>query len=102
MTATGVPSHTVGERTELARYTLPSGTVRIVSGQRVDGIVILIDHPAGPDGRVYLIERGLEQDGRAAMRALIDDYLLVAKRLAAIPVATSPIDCYLHHIDDEP
>jgi len=65
----------VGRRVELARYTISSGE-RVVCGQRVDGVVRLTDRPLGQPGRSYLIERGLEQDGNAALQALVADYLL--------------------------
>jgi hypothetical protein len=98
MTATATPTHVVGDRTELARYTLPDGTTRVVAGQRIDGTVILIDHPAGDEGRVYLIERGLEQDGNAAMRSLLNDYLLTADRLGTIPAAGIPLERWLENL----
>jgi hypothetical protein len=45
---------------ELARYTVSAGE-RILYGQRtVNGEAILIDLPAGEQGRVYLVERALE------------------------------------------
>jgi hypothetical protein len=31
-------------------------------------------------GRAYLVERGLEQDGYAALKALIADYVAVSER----------------------
>lgn len=93
MTALGsTQTRVVGERTELARYTTPASEQRVISGQRIDGTVILIDTPAGDEGRVYLIERGLEQDGNAAMRALVADYVLVADQLGRIPMAGAPIN----------
>ena len=92
-----IPTHVVGEFTELARYSTPAGE-RVISGQRLDGTVILIDTPAGDEGRVYLIERGLEQDGNAAMLALIDDYVLVADQLGRVPMACVPVDRYLEHL----
>jgi hypothetical protein len=66
----------VGPRVELARYTLPSGERRILYGQRVDGIVRVTDVPAVRGPRAYLIERGLEQDGRDTLSALVADYVL--------------------------
>ena len=63
----------VGQRTELARYTVTGGE-RILYGQRIDGIVRVTDRPARPGGRAYLVERGLET--RAELDALILDYLL--------------------------
>ncbi len=57
----------VGERVELARYTVPAGE-RILYGQRVDGVVRVTDVPARGRGRAYLVERELEQDGYAALQ----------------------------------
>jgi hypothetical protein len=92
-------AHTAGERTELARYTITSGR-RVISGQRVDGVVILIDTPAAEDddGRVYLIESGLEQDGNAAMRALLTDYVSQAEPHDEIPARANPLARYLEHL----
>jgi hypothetical protein len=90
MTALATPTTTrpqVGKRTELGRYTLPDGTVRLVIGQRIDGSVRLVDVPLATSGRRYLIERELEQDGYSALRALVGDYLQVAAALGEIPMA---------------
>jgi hypothetical protein len=46
----------VGQRVELARYTIPAGE-RVLYGQRVDGVVRVTDNPANGRGRAYLIER---------------------------------------------
>jgi hypothetical protein len=85
--APGVP---VGERVELARYEAAAGQVRILYGQRVDSVVRVIDVP-GDDrtGRAYLVERGLEQDGYAALLALVEDYLRQAEELGVPPMATT-------------
>ena len=80
----------VGERVELARYTIADAQ-RIVYGQRVDGVVRVSDHPANGEGRAYLVETGLEQDGNAALNALIEDYLREAERHEEIPMATSAL-----------
>jgi hypothetical protein len=66
MTAAGV-------QTELARYTLPGGVERILVGQRVAGRVAISDLPAGDEGRVFLVERGIES--KAAMDALVEVYV---------------------------
>ena len=71
----------VGERVELARYTLPAGE-RILYGQRVDGVVRVTDVPAHGRGRAYLVERELEQDGYSALKALISDYVQQGELLA--------------------
>ncbi|MHB8659785.1 MAG: hypothetical protein ACYC91_17920 [Solirubrobacteraceae bacterium] len=69
----------IGHRVELARYTIPIGE-RILYGQRVNGVVRVSDSPARGQGRAYLVERGLEQDGNAALQALLADYLLCRRR----------------------
>jgi hypothetical protein len=80
----------VGERTELARYTIGSGE-RVLYGQRVDGVVRVTDVPASGGGRAYLVERELEQDGYDALRALVADYVGQAGRLDDVPMAVSPL-----------
>jgi hypothetical protein len=92
------PSVPVGQRVELARYTVPAGE-RVIWGQRVGGVVRVADCPAHGRGRAYLVERELEQDGNAALQALVADYLDVADRLQAIPMANVPLDRYLQHLD---
>jgi len=69
----------VGERVELARYQTSSGE-RILYGQRIDGVVRVTDVPASGHGRAYLVERELEQDGNAALNALVADYVLCRGR----------------------
>jgi hypothetical protein len=82
----------VGERTELARYTIPSGE-RVLYGQRVDGVVRVTDVPAQGRGRAYLVDRELEQDGYDALRALVADYVDQAGLLDDVPMAVSPLTC---------
>ena len=84
----------VGPRTELARYTVPAGE-RVIYGQRVDGIVRVVDRPAAPGGRAYLVERGLET--KSELDALIADYRVTAERLQAVPMSESPVDRFLEH-----
>jgi hypothetical protein len=72
----GIP---VGERTELACYTVPAGE-RVLYGQRVNGVVRVTDAPAQGRGRAYVVERELEQDGYDALRALVAEYLLSRRR----------------------
>jgi len=91
-TTTQVPPRT-GVRTELARYTV-EGQERILYGQRVLGVVRITDVPAGAGDRAYLIERGLEQDGHAALQALIEDYLQLAARHNQIPMALDLLEIY--------
>jgi hypothetical protein len=80
-----------GQRVELARYTVAAGE-RIVYGQRVDGVVRITDNPASGHGRAYLVERGLEHDGHAALMALVADYVHQAQRLAAVPMTVCPLE----------
>jgi hypothetical protein len=80
----------VGERVELGRYATNTGE-RVVYGQRINGVVRIVDCPADGHGRTYLVERELEQDGYSALKALVADYLLQARRLDAVPMATSAL-----------
>ncbi len=93
MSATATRTAHATVRTELTRYTVPSAGERILYGLRtVHGEAILIDMSADDDGRVYLVERGLEQDGNAALQALILDYLQQSAIHDEIPAAR-----YLQH-----
>jgi hypothetical protein len=80
----------VGERVELARYTIPVGE-RVIYGQRVNGVVRVTDVPAQAGGRAYLVERELEQDGYSALNALVADYVQQAGLLDDVPMAVSPV-----------
>ena len=88
----------VGQRVELARYTIPAGE-RVLYGQRVDGVVRVTDNPANGRGRAYLIERELERDGNAALHALVADYVEQAQRHAEIPMHV-PLSRYLAHVEE--
>jgi hypothetical protein len=88
----------VGEPHELGRYQLPDGTIRQLLAQRIDGHVRLVDVPLTGDGRRYLVERELEQDGYAALKALVVDYVTVAAERAEIPAASAPLERYLDHL----
>jgi hypothetical protein len=54
--------------------------------------------PAAGRGRAYLVERELEQDGYSALNALVADYLAQAQLLGGTPMAGSPLDRYLEHL----
>jgi hypothetical protein len=81
---------TVGERVEIGRYTA-RGRKRVIYGQRINGVVRLTDRPLHGTGRSYLIESGLEQDGYAALNALIADYVTQAWVHDQVPMAMSTL-----------
>ncbi len=68
---------------ELARYRCDVGE-RILVAQRVDGAVRVTDVPAQGTGRSYLVEPKLES--KAALDALVADYLVQARRLGFVPM----------------
>ena len=77
------------ERVELARYTISAGE-RVIYGQRVRGVVRIVDAPARGRGRRYVIER--ELTAMAELEAIVADYLRQAAIWDTIP-AIGP--CYL-------
>jgi hypothetical protein len=99
VTETRPNGNSVGPRTELARYTITAGT-RVLVGQRVNGSVRISDHPADGRGRAVLVERGLEQDGNAALGALVNDYMEQAAVHDQVPMLASPVDRYLRHLEN--
>ena len=78
----------VGERTELAHYSVSAGE-RVIYGQRVNGCVRITDRPAAGTGRSYLVERECEQDGYSALKALVADYVEQSRELDEVPMASS-------------
>ena len=76
------------DQVELGRYRFTGG-LRVLYGQRVNGVVRITDRPASGPGRSYLVEYGVECDGYAALRALVADYTGQADALDAIPMAAS-------------
>jgi hypothetical protein len=74
------------EPVELGRYTIPDGE-RVIYGQRVLGIVRLVDISATGHGRRYIIERELTV--MAEVEAIVEDYLDQAVRWQLIPAAGS-------------
>jgi hypothetical protein len=58
------------ERVELARYTVSAGE-RVIHGQRILGVVRLVDNPASGAGRHYVIERELAT--MAELEAIVTD-----------------------------
>ena len=72
------------EPVELARYAITAGE-RVIYGQRIRGVVRLVDVPAERRGRRYLIER--ELTSMDELEAIVADYLDQAARWDAIPAA---------------
>ena len=72
------------EAVELARYTVGVGE-RVIRGQRVLGVVRVVDVPASGEGRHYVIERELTT--MAELEAIVADYLAQAEMWDAIPAA---------------
>jgi hypothetical protein len=77
---------TTNERVEVARYSIGTGE-RIIYGQRVLGVVRLVDEPAEGVGRRYIIERELTATGE--LEALVADYLEQATTWQVVPAAGS-------------
>ena len=71
-------------RVELARYSVGAGE-RVIYGQRVLGVVRLVDHPANGHGRRYVIER--ELTSMAELEAIVADYLQQAAVWDQVPAA---------------
>jgi len=86
MTPTTTPrtKRVTNDRVELARYTITGGE-RVVYGQRVLGVVRLVDHPARGRGRRYVIECGLTV--MAELEAIVADYVEQATSWDTIPAA---------------
>jgi hypothetical protein len=74
------------EPVKLARYTVSSGE-RVIRGQRVLGVVRLVDDPVCGEGRHYVIERELTV--MAELDAILADYLEQARIWNVIPAAGS-------------
>jgi hypothetical protein len=75
---------------KLARYRFTGG-LRILYGQRVNGVVRVTDRPASGEERSYLVECGVELDGYSALQALVADYTHQATSLDEIPMAASRV-----------
>ena len=83
-TTTARADRVTNDRVELGRYTISAGE-RVIYGQRVLGVVRLVDHPASGRGRRYVIERELTV--MAELEAIVADYLEQAAIWDAIPAA---------------
>jgi hypothetical protein len=84
--ASGHRRRAPNKRVELARYSVSAGE-RVIHGQRVLGVVRLVDDPAGGEGRHYVIERELTV--MAELDAIVADYLEQARLWNVIPAAGS-------------
>ena len=71
-------------RVELARYSVSAGE-RVIYGQRVLGVVRLVDVPAEGTGRRFIIERELTV--MTELQAIVADYLDQAAAWDVIPAA---------------
>ena len=91
VTETRRNGNAVGERVELGRYCTNAGQERVVYGQRIATVVRVTDVPTTL-GRAYLVERGLEEDGYAALLALVRDYLEQANELGTPPMSQTPLE----------
>lgn len=89
MSATVQQLGATNARVELARYRISAGE-RLVCGQRVDGVVRLVDIPVSERGRRYLIERGLTS--MAELEAIVADYIRQAAVWDAIPAVPVCLD----------
>ena len=76
---------------ELGRYRITGGE-RILKGQRVLGVVRVVDIPATGEGRRFLVERELVT--KAELDALVSDYLHQAELLDAVPAQPSCNDAF--------
>lgn len=74
---------TRGQRVELARYNTDTG-LRLLIGQRIDGVVHVFDEPATGDHPGFLVETHLDRNSE--LTALVADYLAKAKRLGYSPM----------------
>jgi hypothetical protein len=87
MSTTPAPLDATPERPPNAapRASQPTLSDATVPAERVRVTDVPVDHP----GRAYLVERGLEEDGHAALLALVNDYLVQANQLGAPPMSTT-------------
>ena len=85
MTLKQAPSRRQGATNEpvgLARYAISSGE-RVILGQRVLGVVRLVDAPVAGPGRRYVLER--ELTSMAELEAIVADYVEQAAAWNTIP-----------------
>ena len=96
--STAEPSPT--EPAETSPHTAPRRPRQTSNDAQIPAESVRVtDNPAGGRGRAYLVERELEQDGNAALQALVADYLEQANRHGEIPMHI-PLGRYLARIED--
>lgn len=96
MTLTATDHSPTGEAHALALYETDAGR-RVLIGQRVDGVVRLVDRPLDSsgrrvdlDGRPYLVEARVSS--KAELEAIVADYRDQANLRGACPMEASVID----------
>lgn len=80
----------LGKPTEIAHYRV-SGGERVIHGEVLDGRVRLTDRPRSGIGPDYLVEEDLECDDRAALIALLADYIRRAREFDQVPMASAVV-----------
>lgn len=75
---------------ELARYMLADAQ-RALRLERTPNATRITDGPCSGDGRSYVVEAELADDGQAALDALVVDYLEQASSLGEVPMASAAI-----------
>jgi hypothetical protein len=76
------------EPLELGRYQTRAGEKRALYDIRVDGKPRIIDAVAEGIGRIYTVQRDLDnQDGYSAVMGIVADYIAQAQELGRIPMA---------------
>lgn len=89
MSATAQRRGATNPRVELARYRISEGE-HVIYGQRINGIVRLVDERADARGRRYVIER--ELCSMAELEAIVADYVGQAARWDAVPAGPVCLD----------
>ena len=82
-----------GEPLELGRYQTRAGEKRALYGVRIEGEPRIIDAAAEGVGRIYTVQRDLDdQDGYSAVMGIVAAYIAHAEQLGRVPMATTPRD----------
>ena len=73
--------------TTLRHYTTAAGARALVA-QTIDGRTALTDVPLGDHGRVYLVERDIDDAGE--LRAIADEYVARSQQLGRPAILLNP------------